>query len=111
MASESFGIWRSRCQRVGLDFYALKDTTLTTLNGSATSVLVIFWIYRLFVVQYGTYAQFLDTKTVCSGSFIPFRIAMIEVMSGYAAVLVLHHQRYWYGSGATVLRQQRYAFG
>jgi hypothetical protein len=88
----------------------LKDTTLTTPDGSATSVLAIFWFYRLFVVQYGSYAQFLDTKTVRSGSFIPFCIALIEVMLCRAAVLVLHHQRYWYGSGTAVLCQKRYVF-
>lgn len=48
-------VWLPVAQRVNTD---------CELNTSATSVLAVYWIYHLFVVQYGSFAQFLDIKTV-----------------------------------------------
>jgi hypothetical protein len=49
-------------------------TILTDLDyrDSASSALAIYWVYHLFVVQYGTFAQFLDIKTVSLASL--FRV-------------------------------------
>lgn len=88
---------------------AWSESLMGLLCHRTTSILAIYWIYDLFVVKYGTFAQFLDIKTVSRSSrLVAFGESGSDVHPGSdIALLVLHHKWNRHGSGSTILRSKR----